>query len=403
MKNFFSSLILLLCVINVQAASYLISPQATTAGEEIAYKNHTFTVGTDAFADFASLAAVQPESNSTVYVAPGTYSDAITINTQGLTLLGANAFKDWTAARTDESTITGTVFVNASNVTINGFTFTGKGRIESTVGTYESPLTDISILYNIFTESTVTRSTNTPVIELGNVVVNEDAVSTKSQCRYKNCQVMHNKFYGDANHYPNFVSFGGAFGNTVVKDNCFSDGGRSVYLCNSQGNIEVSHNKFKDVGKTVATAPDGGTKGAFCVAIYRCGYANSTNVNINSNEFDGCYGEESYFSLFRVYQGPTGSTSTTTVAPKKMTVRVNHNTFKNKTSVSANSNQLGENMLLYADKSTTADVDFNIADNHFDNRFYKFSWMTLQDGRGQCEVYSNTFDQFTYGGTYVLS
>ena len=400
MKNCYFSLLLLLCTINAQAATYLISPQATATGDVISYKNRTFTVGTDAFADFASWTAISPESNSTVYVAPGTYSETITINTQGLTILGANAFKDWTTARTNESTITGNIFINASDITINGFKFTDKGRIESTVGTFESPISNINILYNTFSESTVTRSTNTPLIELGNVVANEDAVSTKSQCRYKNCQVMHNRFYGDATHYPNFVSFGGAFGNTIVKDNYFTDGGRSIYLCNSQGDIEVSHNKFQDVGKTVATAPDGGTKGAFCVAIYRCGYANSTNVNITSNEFDGCYGEESYYSLFRVFQGPTGSTSTTTVAPKNMTVRVNHNTFKNKTSVSANSNQLGENMLLYADKSTTADVDFNIADNHFDNRFYKFSWMTLQDGRGQCEVYSNTFDQFTYGGTH---
>ena len=121
-------------------------------------------------------------------------------------------------------------------------------------------------------------------------------------------------------------------------------------------------------------------------------------VNIKHNEFDGCYGQESFFSLIRIYPGYANGTDC--VTPVNMSVNINHNTIKNKTSLSANSGQLNENMLLYADKGTTSAIKFNLADNHFDKRFYKFSWVTLADGIGQREVYSNAYDQFLVGGKY---
>ena len=168
MKKLFTLILLLTtCVIGANAATYLISSKATTTGETVTYKNINFTVGTTAFADFNSFLASQIEANSTVYVADGTYSGNATITTQGLTLLGNNAFCDWTVTRSNESTITGTIFVNASNVTINGFKFTEGGRIESSVGTNAAPLSGIKVLYNYFTGSTVKRSTSNPLVEIG--------------------------------------------------------------------------------------------------------------------------------------------------------------------------------------------------------------------------------------------
>ena len=399
MKKLFTLILLLTtCAIGANAATYLISSKATTTGETVTYKNINFTVGTTAFADFNSFLASQIEENSTVYVADGAYSGNATITTQGLTLLGNNAFCDWTVTRKAESTITGTIYIKASNITINGFKFTEGGRIESSSATNAAPLSGIKVLYNYFTGSTVKRSTSNPLVEIGNIIANADANSTTSQCRYKNCEASHNYFEGDATHYPNCIGFGGAFGTTTVVDNYFYDGGTSVYFANAQGTLNIKYNVFKNVGKTTYTAPDGGSKGDFCIALYRSAYANSTTANIIANEFDGCYGQTSLFPLIRVYQGNSGGTDQVTA--KNYRININENTFKNKTTTlpSASNAQAGEKLILYNDKGTGTGIIYNLSNNHYDNRFYKFAWVTLQDGQGIREVYANQFSRFDIGG-----
>ncbi len=383
-----------------QATDYLINPNlsADGVGTKVTYKERTFVVGQTAFASFAEFNAVSPEVNSSLYVAPGTYSENVTFTTPGLKVLGSNAYRDWTVTRTSESVITGVMNLNASNIQVNGFKFTGAGRISAKSGTNASPHSGITVKYNHFANSTLARSLGTPLVGIGTRYTNENANATISQRQYSGSVVAHNYFEGSSSHIANAVVLAGVYGTTSVTDNYFYDGGASVHIDNGQGNINIYHNVFKNVGVTTSTAPDGGSKGDFCVYAMRCGYANTTNVNIRNNEFDGCYGQESYFSLIRVYPGSSGSTNC--VTPVGMSVNVNYNTFKNKTSGAINSGQLGENMLLYADKSTTGDIDFNLADNHFDNRFYKFAWVTLADGIGQREVYSNTYDQFVFGSTY---
>ena len=148
-------LILFMCIANTSAATYLISNKATNSGATITHNGITFTVGSTAFADFTSFLGANIIANSTVYVASGTYSGDITVATEGLTFLGNNAFSDWTVTRAAESVITGTIKINASNVTINGFKFTEGGRIESTSGTNAAPLSGIKVLYNYFTGSMV--------------------------------------------------------------------------------------------------------------------------------------------------------------------------------------------------------------------------------------------------------
>ncbi len=399
MKKLFTlTLFLILCAASSNAATYLISNKATNAGESITHKGIGFTVGTTAFADFPTFLASNIESNSTVYVDNGTYSGNITIATDGLTFLGNNAFRDWTVTRATESIITSTIYINASNVTINGFKFTEGGRIESSSATNAAPLSGIKVLYNYFTGSTVKRSTSNPLVEIGNIIANADANSTTSQCRYKNCEASHNYFEGDATHYPNCIGFGGAFGTTTVVDNFFYDGGTSVYIANAQGTLNIKHNVFKNVGKTTYTAPDGGAKGDFCIALYRSAYANSTTANIIANEFDGCYGQTSLFPLIRVFQGNSGGTDQVTA--KNFRVNVNENTFKNKTSTlpSASHAEAGEKLILYNDKGGGAGIIFNLSNNHYDNRFYKYTWVTLQDGQGIREVYADQFTRFDLGG-----
>ena len=400
MKKFtLLALISILCAVNLSASTYLISPKATNTGETLTHNGIQFIIGQTAFADFSSFLSSSIVENSTVYVANGTYSGNITVSTNGLTFLGNNAYSDWTVTRKAESTITGTINIKASNVTINGFKFTEGGRIESSSATNAAPLSGIKVLYNYFSGSTVKRSTSTPLVEIGNIIDNADANSTTSQCRYKNCEASHNYFEGDATHYPNCIGFGGAFGTTTVVDNYFYDGGTSVYFANAQGTLNIKHNVFKNVGKTTFSAPDGGSKGDFCIALYRSAYANSTTANIVANEFDDCYGQTSLFPLIRVYQGNSGGTDQVTA--KNYRININENTFKNKTTTlpSASHNQAGEKLILYNDKGTGTGIIFNLANNHYDNRFYKFAWVTLQDGQGIREIYANQFTRFDLGGT----
>ena len=124
MKKFYSFLSLIfICTISINAETYLISNEAIEPGTPISHNERWFTVGENAFPDFNSLLA-NAEENSTIYVADGSFPENITITTNGLTFLGNNAFCDWTVTRKAESTITGTIYIKASNVTINGFKFT---------------------------------------------------------------------------------------------------------------------------------------------------------------------------------------------------------------------------------------------------------------------------------------
>ena len=399
-KKIILSVALVFGVLTTQAADYFVNPELSSAevGSTVTYKERKFVVGQTAFASFAEFNVASPEANSSLYVAPGTYSENVTFTTTGLNVLGSNAYRDWTVTRATETEFTGVMNLNADNITVNGFKFTGTGRISAKAGTNESPQSGITVKYNYFTGSTLARDKGKPLVAIGTRYTNEKANDVISQQQYSGSVVAHNYFEGSSTHIANSIVLAGVYGTTSVTDNYFYDGGTSIHIDNGQGNININHNVFKNVGVTTSTAPDGGSKGDFCVYAMRCGYANTTTVNICDNEFDGCYGQASYFSLIRVYPGSSGSTNC--VIPVGMSVNINHNTFKNKTSVATNSNQLGENMLLYSDKSTTGDVDYNLADNHFDNRFYKFSYVTLADGLGQRQVYSNTYDQFVFGSSY---
>lgn len=380
-----------------KAESYLIDSRAVEQGSQIVYKNQSFTVGTTAFASFDAFNAANPISSSTLYVAPGTYSGA-TISTYGLKVYGANAFRDNTVTRGEESVFTGILDINAGAVEVNGFSFTGAGRVRVQSATNESPLYSIKVRYNVFSNSTVERTDGISLITIGSRYADANANNAVSQRRYANCTVSYNTFNGGGSHLANSIGVFGVFGTTNIEGNYVYDGGSGVHLSNAQGVINVFNNKFHYVGVTAASNPDGKGVGAFTVYAERSAYANSTTLNIADNEFDHCYGKTSYMALLRIYPGTAGSTNC--VAPVAMSVNINGNTFTNKTSLATNANQLGQNVLLYSDLGTTADVKYSIADNHYDHRFYKYSYVTLADSWGQREIYSNTEDQFTIAGKY---
>ena len=379
------------------AAQYLISPEATTAGSTITHKGNDFIVGTNAFSTFTALADITLEENSIVYVAPGTYSTDATFTTAGLTFLGNNAYQDWTVTRNEESIITATINIEASNITINGFKFTENGRLVSKNATNTAPFSNIKIIYNVVSGATLQRTKSYAVFHIGNRAAGTTAPTEVAHRRYKDCEIAHNYFVGDDTHYSNNIQLAGSFGTTQIYDNYFYYGGTSVLIDNAQGDIKVFNNVFKNVGASTTASPDGETAGDFCVALMRSAYANSTTLYIQSNEFDGCYGQGSYFCPIRIFPG----SSTNLVDPVNLRVHINYNTFKKLTaSVPTNNAQAGETLILYADKSTSKNIRFNLAHNHYDNRFYKYAYVTLDDGLGQREIYASQFARFRFGGDY---
>ncbi|MBQ3606430.1 MAG: T9SS type A sorting domain-containing protein [Muribaculaceae bacterium] len=413
MKRLIFAIILALCASTISAKSFLVdSNLAPTVSDEMLaqhnndggtyalYKGKFYRIGVTGFRSLKEFADNQTTcgiaSGDTLYVAPGVYTDEITLTVDGITILGNNANRDWTSTRDAlETELQATLYIKANNITINGFKVTGKGRIESSSATNASPLSGIKVLYNYFTGMDIGLSAHAPLVELGDMKTNATANTLSAQCRYKDCEVSHNHFEGDTEHLANCISIGGAFGTSTVTDNYFYDGGTSVYFANAQGSLNIKNNVFKNVGKTSYNTLTDKYKGEFCIAIYRSGYANSTTANIIANEFDGCYGQGSAFPLIRIFQGSSGSESE--VQPVNFRINVNENTFKNKTSVTppAANDQLGEKLLLFCDNSAAGNkIKFNISNNHFDNRFYKFTYVTLDDGLGAREIYANQFTRF---------
>ena len=417
MKRLVFTIILALCASSISAKSFLVdcnlyatvsdellSQHNNDGGTYALYKGKFYRIGVTSFRSLKEFANNQTTcgiaSGDTLYVAPGVYTDEITLTVDGITILGNNANRDWTSTRDAlETELQATLYIKANNITINGFKVTGNGRIESSSATNASPLSGIKVIYNYFTGMNIGLSAHEPLVELGDMKTNATANTLSSQCRYKDCEVSHNHFEGDASHLANCISIGGAFGTTIVTDNYFYDGGTSVYFANAQGLLNIKNNVFKNVGKTSYTTLTDKYKGEFCIAIYRSGFANSTTANIIANEFDGCYGQGTAFPLIRIFPGSIGSDSE--VQPVNFRVNVNENTFKNKTSVTppAANDQLGEKLLLFCDNSDAGNkVKFNISNNHFDNRFYKFAYVTLDDGLGAREIYADQFTRFYLGG-----
>ena len=122
MKRFILSILVLALALGASAKNYLVSSEATTDSAKISYKGAEYVVGVDAFANFAALLNANPEANSHVYVAPGTYSEAITINVSGLKFLGNNAYCESRSKNRNsaESIITGRWTIAANNIVVNG-------------------------------------------------------------------------------------------------------------------------------------------------------------------------------------------------------------------------------------------------------------------------------------------
>ena len=87
-----------------------------------------YTYGVNAFATINEALEVA-KANSDIYVFAGTYSEAVSIATEGISIYGPNYNISGTSERNNEAVITALFNVNASNVTLNGIAFEGTSSI----------------------------------------------------------------------------------------------------------------------------------------------------------------------------------------------------------------------------------------------------------------------------------
>ena len=323
-KRLILSICILTLTLGVSAKNYLISSEATTDSAKISYKGEEYVVGVDAFASFAALLNASPEANSNVYVAPGTYSEAITINVNGLKFYGNNANCESRSKNrnTAESIITGRWTIAANNIVVNGFTIKGNGQMYEWNARNGKALSGFKFLYNIVTGSTVAKNTEYGVLQFGHYAGASEMQDTQWQNRYQNFEVKHNAFSGSAQNKANFVSISGAFGTTSIEDNTFTDGGTSIYLNNSNGTMNIKSNTFKNVGDTSRVA-QGSTYGEFCISMRYCCKA-ASNIYIQNNVFTNCQGQGSMYCLIRFFNGDKSNTIMPLATSK---IYMNYNLF----------------------------------------------------------------------------
>ncbi len=402
--------------LSMSATDLLVHKQVAnlTEGQSYTYMGHWFQANTTAFASvWDALGKMQDGDN--LYFGPGEYGN-ITVSKNNVTLYGANAFCDaWSGKReAEESTFTGTVKIAAGidGVTINGFQFTGNGCVRNDdAGRGSTALKNFSFIYNKCTATTLTRSSTTAIVFLGDAwrpsnsnTDHQNPTLWAANARYENVTIAHNAFLGkeEANQ-PACVQIAGSFGTTKVIDNHFELGGTPLSLFNTSGEFEILHNQFKNVGKGLLAA--GTAKGEFCIRLFYIGARTQEPVtgNIKHNVFDGCQGQTSLYALIRFYCGDTNET----VYNSNATLAINHNTFKNKTSC----NDSGHNYVFYANKAGTTEnstVDWRF--NHFDQSELEFAWVRpaweTSPGRyfaGSSEIFDHTTsdDETTGTGTLI--
>ncbi len=366
MKRYFAIFTVCMSVMCSYGANYLVSTkQYGAAGTQVTHRGQTFEVGTTVFTSLSEALAANIPAGSTVYVDAGTYAENVTINVQGLALLGNNAYGDARAnTRVNaESVITGKWTIAANDITVNGFQWTGAGCIENLTATNTAPLAGFAFLYNDVRTSSLAHGSS--VLYFGKGYKAADAQAATAHCRYSNFRIAHNAFAGSATNMAAFITLSGSFGATQIADNTFNDGGGSITLNNAQGAIDIDGNIFNNVGDP--TRVFGSTYGEFAIYLYYFAHSNSTTVNICNNVFDNCQGRSGQYSTIRLFNGDKPATEGNVLTPVNCTVHVNHNIFRNKPMLTGKTH----NYVLYTNYIPEASIDTRF--NEFDLSSHEFA------------------------------
>ena len=394
MKRLFLSILVLTLALGANAKNYLVSTAATTDGATITYKGADYVVGVDAFANLAALMNAKPEANSNVYVAPGTYSDAITINVNGLKFYGNNANCESRSKNRNtsaESIITARWTIAANNIVVNGFTLQGNGQMYEWNARNGKAISGFKFFYNIVTGSTVAKNAEYGVLQFGHYAAASEMQDTQWQNRYQNFEVKHNAFSGSAQNKANFVSISGAFGTTSIEDNTFTDGGTSIYLNNSNGTMNIKSNTFKNVGDTSRVA-QGSTYGEFCISMRYC-CKTASNIYIQNNVFTNCHGQGSMYSLIRFFNGDKSNTIMPLATSK---IYMNYNIFTKKPLHSSRDyNYVYYSNDEYTGKELTMDCRFN----EYDNSELCVGTVYLPDETTAGRVFGSSMGEFNFASS----
>jgi uncharacterized protein YjdB len=303
-------------------------------GDTVTINGVEYKIGEKAFATIAD-AVNAAEANSVIIVLPGTYDENIVIE-KALKLKTKNAALNPTvddapfkANSETAATITGVWAVNASNITIQGFSFTGAARVKSygpsTLGDLNNFVFENNYVYDT-DEATVAWAESSSVTAGS---ASADAAAPGFISLYpsytwlNNYKFLNNKFSNVSDthifmvcvHNATFIGnvfsggdrdgirfeYAATYGNIVIEDNVFENlAYNGVYIRSYVGSpyagdlyVNVYNNTFKNIGSAAATQAVTSTRiGAISTRGY--GETWSAYFNIKFNVFEDC---ANYISL----------------------------------------------------------------------------------------------------------
>ena len=103
-------------------------------GLDAKYADYEYANGTV----FVSLegAILAAKENDVIYVMAGSYTATLNVDVKGVTIIGPNYGTKGTETRVDEASIEGQFVVKATDITVDGMKFTGKGNIMIKAGNF---------------------------------------------------------------------------------------------------------------------------------------------------------------------------------------------------------------------------------------------------------------------------
>ncbi len=132
----------------IKSGAYFVDSSLDGSITNLRYEDMLFKYNVTAFKTISD-AITKCTSGGTIYVNSGTYSANLTIPYNNITLIGVNSGINANSSRASEANITGNITINSgvSNLTIDGFKFSGTSKIVNVAGaagTAQSPATNLN-------------------------------------------------------------------------------------------------------------------------------------------------------------------------------------------------------------------------------------------------------------------
>lgn len=219
---------------------------------------------------YSSLSAAVSAANAgdTINIPAGTYSDALTISKDNITISGANYGVIGGDFRSDEAILSGAITVNGANgVTINGCTFTEKSQVvlSGTVSdfTFEYNVLDLKSSYNtglhgvVYSDATAVLSNvkvnnnyssefaNSRLVRLQGTITGLEVVGNQIICVKGNDDTI---IIDDS---YDLINIGGTLQGTVkVENNVFANANQTFMLVGSvgAGDFSIKGNEITSIG-----------------------------------------------------------------------------------------------------------------------------------------------------------